>query len=86
MVWGCTLILPGQGFVFVKSAGQRQRPAVPDQPDIGQCLLDDDGSMPAFDNEHQIQISVTDLFDGPGSRIRADPSGDRLDIAQPRAK
>ncbi len=61
-------LLPGQRVVFEEGALQRQRPAVADQADIGQGLLDDGSSRGAFDDEDQVEIAVADLADLPASR------------------
>ena len=58
-------LLPDQRMVLEERTLERQRPALADQPDIGQRLLGDDAADRAFDDEDQVQIAVSDLADGP---------------------
>ena len=77
-------LLPGQRVVFEEGALQRQRPAVADEPHIGQRLLDDGGALVALDDEDQVQIAVADLAHLPArGRVRRSAT-QRFDAARAR--
>ena len=54
--------------MFVMRARQRQRPALADEPHVGQRLLDGDPAVRAPDDEHEVEVAVADLADRPGLR------------------
>src|SRR3954470_22672733 len=58
------------------SPGQRQRPALADQADIGQRLLHGDAAAAALDDENEIEIAVADFGDRPGGRLAAEGRSD----------
>lgn len=73
---GRELGLPRQSEIFVMSPGQRQRPALADEADIGQRLLHGDAAAAALDDENEIEIAVADFGDRPGGRLAAEGRGE----------
>ncbi len=55
---------------------QVQRPALADQPDIGQRLLDAQVTGRAVDDEDQVEVAVADLAHLPGRGLAAEPRAD----------
>jgi hypothetical protein len=69
---GSTRSLAHQRVVFEEGAFQRQRPALADKANIGQGLLDDRRAFAARDDEHEVEVAVADLLDGPVRNVPAD--------------
>src|SRR4029077_10272473 len=57
-------------------------PALADQPDIGQRLLQHDAAFGPFDDEHQVEIAVAHFADLPIRRLAADAGRNGGDIRQ----
>ncbi len=76
-------LLPGQRVVFEEGALERQRPAVADEPHIGQRLLDHDRARRTLDDEDEVEVAVADLAHLPGRAVGADRGGKRADTAEP---
>ena len=58
-------LLPDQRMILEERTLERQWPALADQPDIGQRLLDDhrfSAVARADDSKDQVQVAVADLF------------------------
>ena len=81
---GRARLLPGKRMVLEEGALERQRPALADQPHIGQRLLDDRSALVALDDEDQIEIAVADFTDVPASGSAADARRQRLYAAEAR--
>ncbi len=81
---GRALLLPAQSLIFEERAPERQRPALADQAEIGQRLLDDDRAAGPLDDEDEVQVAVADLAHVPARDVGADALAHHRDRAEPR--
>ena len=65
-----------------EGAAHGQGPALADQPDIGQRLLQHHAAFGPFDHENQVEIAVAHFADLPVRRLAAEVGRNGRDIRQ----
>ena len=83
---GVTFGLTDQRVILEECPAQGQRPTVADQPDIGECLLDDYSPLRAPHKKDEIEIAITYFLNPPMINIVAKTTGQSAESAKPRGQ